>query len=168
MTGMTTTTTYLDQLTQSPRLWARVALPQQQMQRHRESLMTRHTPSQHSIVHLAAPERAVQPLAPTPGATSLQRVMLGLPTRSPYLPHQPHQLISNRLRVRRGTRGRLSQWSDQGSHNELHSNSEISWRAYFMRIFSRPTCLSSSYVAICHEKGWTVYWEESDGNGYTG
>ena len=105
MTGMTTTTTYLDQLTQSPRLGARVALPQQQMQRNGAFLTASHTPSQHSIVRRAAPERAVQPLAPTPGATSPHKVTLGLPTRSPYLPHQPHQLISNRLRVRGGTRG---------------------------------------------------------------
>ena len=110
-TGTTTTltTTHLAQLTQPPRLGARVALPQQQAQRNGEFLTERHTPSQHHIVRRAAPARAVQPLAPTRGAISPLRVTLGLRTRLPYLPRQPYQLSSNLQRVRGGTRGQGSQ-----------------------------------------------------------
>ena len=80
-TGMTTTI-HLDQLTQSLRLGARVALPQQQTQRNEAFLTARHTLSRHYFICWAAPERAVQPLAPTQGAISPLRVTLGLPTRS--------------------------------------------------------------------------------------
>ena len=100
-----TTTTHLVQLTQPPRLGARVALLQQQTQRNGAFLTARHTPSQHHIIRRAAPERAVQPLAPLRGAISSLRVVLGLPTRLPYLPHQPYQLSNNLQCVRGGTRG---------------------------------------------------------------
>ena len=81
----------------------------QQMQRNGAFLTASHTPSQHHFIRRAAPERAVQPLAPTHGAISPLRVTLALPTRFPYLPHQPHQLSSSLQRVRGGTRGRGSQ-----------------------------------------------------------
>ena len=144
----TTTKNHLDQLTQPPRLGARVALPQQQTQRDGAFLTARQTPSQHNFVRQAAPERAVQPLAPLNGAISPLRVTLGLLTRFPYLPHQLQQSRINLQWVRGVKQERGSQRLSQGSHDELRYVSVSPWRAYLTTIFFRPTCLLSACICI--------------------
>ena len=79
-------TTCIVQLTEPPRLGTWVVPPQQQTQRNGAFFTARHFSSQPHIVRRAAPERAVQPLAPLHGATSPLRVKLGLPVRLPDFP----------------------------------------------------------------------------------
>ena len=122
----TTSTTYIVQLTQPPRLGAWVALPQQQMQKNGAFFMMRHFSSQPHIVRRAAPKLAVRPLAPLHGATSPLRVMLGLLTHLPYRSHQPQQLSCNILQVRGVKQRRRSLHLSLGSYDELRFVNENS------------------------------------------
>ena len=73
-----------------------------------------------SILHDASlPKLAVRPLAPLHSATSPLRVILGLLTLLPYLPHQPRQLSCSIQRVRGEKRWQRSLHLNQGSHDEL-------------------------------------------------
>ena len=107
MAGMTTTTTttHLDQLTQPPRLGARGS-PTTTADAEERSIAHGASHSESTSLRTPGSSRESSPATgtntrcniPTDGGT-------GLPTRFPYLPHQPHQLSSSLQQVRGGTCG---------------------------------------------------------------